>query len=262
MREEPLQEDEGGEDTRTVVRVGNTVRRPWYPWTSALHELLEHLRGVGFTFAPRPLGHDDRGREVLEYIEGASGPEGWAPVVSDEGLTNAARLLRDLHDATAEFTPEPGGAWASHFGEGRVCLVVCPGDFGPWNLVWRGNIPVGLLDWDHAHPGTRRDDVAYALEYIAPFRDDHTCVRWLRYPEPPVRAERLERFYSAYGLSSIEGMVGAVIDRQRATIARVRRLAEAGVQPQERWVREGRLAELEARVEWRRAHRYLFGPGA
>ncbi|WP_396136875.1 MULTISPECIES: phosphotransferase [unclassified Amycolatopsis] len=45
--------------------------------------------------------------------------------------------------------------------------VVCHGDFGPWNVVWRGDQPVGILDWDYARPAPRLHDVAYALEYVA-----------------------------------------------------------------------------------------------
>lgn len=259
MTEEVLQD---GPDGRRVVRVGDTVRRPPYPWTAAVHELLAHLNAVGFTAAPRPLGWDGQGREILEYREGSSGPDGWAPVVTSEGLAAFARLLRDLHDATAEFTPEPGGPWVAHFGTLPRGRVVCHGDYGPWNAVWEGNVPVGLLDWDHTHPGDRMDDVAYALEYAAPFRDDRTCVRWLRYPEPPDRAVRLARFCSAYGLTSTDGIVDAVIRRQRATVDLVRRLADEGVQPQAEWVRQGRLAELDARTDWSLAHRGLFEGGA
>jgi hypothetical protein len=47
-------------------------------------------------------------------------------------------------------------------------------------------------------------DVAYALEYVAPFRDDDTCRRWLAYPRPPDRRGRLELFARAYGLVSTD----------------------------------------------------------
>ncbi len=76
MVEEVLQSGEGG---REVVRVGDTVRRPPSPWIPAVHESLEHLRGAGFTAPPRPHGLDQQGQEVLEYLPGASGPDGWAP---------------------------------------------------------------------------------------------------------------------------------------------------------------------------------------
>src|SRR3712207_8027153 len=48
-----------------VVRVGDTVRRPAGRWTPAVHALLAHLHEAGFRAAPRPLGLDERGREVL-----------------------------------------------------------------------------------------------------------------------------------------------------------------------------------------------------
>ena len=51
-----------------VSRVGDTVRRPWRPTSPATHALLDHLERVGFDGAPRFLGVDDRGREILSYI--------------------------------------------------------------------------------------------------------------------------------------------------------------------------------------------------
>ncbi|MEK8169329.1 hypothetical protein NKH77_04555 [Streptomyces sp. M19] len=35
-----------------------------------MHALLAHLHEVGFRAAPRPLGIDDQGREVLTYLPG------------------------------------------------------------------------------------------------------------------------------------------------------------------------------------------------
>ncbi|MEU0536545.1 aminoglycoside phosphotransferase family protein [Amycolatopsis tolypomycina] len=187
---------------RRVVRVGDTVRRPTYPWSPAVHALLRHLEAVGFPAAPRVLGVDDDGCEVLTYLEGESGPQGWAKVADDAGLTRFARLLRDYHDAVADFRPSGELAW--YTGERGGGEVVCHGDFGPWNVVWQGEQPVGILDWDFARPGTRLHDVAYALEYVAPFRDDAECLRALRYPRPPDRRHRLELFaaFAFEGLTS------------------------------------------------------------
>ena len=60
----------GGDVTAGVVRVGETVRRPTGPHSPLVHAMLEHLERVGFAGAPRYLGQDDRGREMLTYIEG------------------------------------------------------------------------------------------------------------------------------------------------------------------------------------------------
>ena len=53
-----------GSGTRFAVRPGG--------WTPAVHALLAHLAGTGFTGAPRPLGFDEQGREVLTFLEGES----------------------------------------------------------------------------------------------------------------------------------------------------------------------------------------------
>ena len=58
-----------------VSRVGDTVRRPWRPTSPATWALLDHLERVGFDGAPRFLGVDDRGREMLSFIPGEAAIE-------------------------------------------------------------------------------------------------------------------------------------------------------------------------------------------
>jgi hypothetical protein len=70
--------------------------------------------------------------------------------------------MADEHDGVSWYTGEPGP-----YGD----ALVCHGDFGPWNAVWRNGGPAGLLDWDDTHPANARHDVAYALEYVTPFRE-------------------------------------------------------------------------------------------
>ena len=50
-----------GGTLNTVVRVGDTVRRPAGPWTPTVQALLRHVRDRGFDLAPEPLGFDDLG---------------------------------------------------------------------------------------------------------------------------------------------------------------------------------------------------------
>lgn len=242
---------------RRVVRIGDTVRRPVQPWTPTVHALLRHLAMVGFDHAPRPLGIDDEGREVLTYIEGASGPSGWAKVVDDQGLRNFARLVRDHHDACSGFSPPSDATWSTDAGNPGDDDVICHGGFGPWNVVWQGNQPVGIIDWDFARPAPRLHDLAHALEYVAPFRDDAECLRRLHYPAPPDRRSRLEDFCGAYGIDVTAGIVDAVIARQQDDADLVRRLAEQGHEPQATWAADGLLNELDNRINWSKAHRHL-----
>ncbi len=59
-----------GGNLSTVVRVGETVRRPAGSWTPAVHELLDYLAEKGFIAAPRAIGvisheHEPTGRPVF-----------------------------------------------------------------------------------------------------------------------------------------------------------------------------------------------------
>src|SRR5947208_2988840 len=103
----------GGNVSGTVVRIGQTVRRPTGPWTPAVHEFLRHLERRGFDGCPRVLGIDEQGREILEFIAGdVPWPEGhYAHLGSDEAMGRAGRLLRRFHDASMSFTPPAGALW-------------------------------------------------------------------------------------------------------------------------------------------------------
>lgn len=243
---------------RRVVRSGATVRHPMQPWTPAVHALLNYLSDGGFPYSPRVVGVKDD-VEILTYIEGESGAAGWAKVVDEAGLKAAARMLREYHDIVREWRPAEPPVWfTGQVGVGGPGQVVCHGDFGPWNIVWDGTRPVGLLNWEYAKLASPRQDVAYALEYMAPFRDDETCVRFYRYPEPPNRKHRLEVFAEAYGLTSADGLIDEVVTVQLADIEAVRRLAEEGHERQVAMVADGELDRLQGNVEWTEWNRHLF----
>jgi Phosphotransferase enzyme family len=140
---------EGGRQTPGVVRRGRTVRRPLHRNHGYVHAVLRHLESAGFEGAPRVLGVDGAGREVLSFIEGEVPDE--APL-SDARLASAARLIRRFHDATA----------GSELARGEE--VVLHGDLGPHNTVFAGDEAVALIDWDEdVGPGPRLVDLAHAV---------------------------------------------------------------------------------------------------
>nr|BFF27440.1 hypothetical protein GCM10025732_54050 [Glycomyces mayteni] len=103
-----------GGNTSTVIRLGDTVRRNTGPWTPAVHALLRHLDGAGFTGAPRVLGVDEHAREVLSFVEGEPGKYPLAPHwTTDETMSAVAKMLRMYHDAQYGFRPPPGATWRS-----------------------------------------------------------------------------------------------------------------------------------------------------
>lgn len=181
-----------------VSRIGDTVRRPMRPSSPAVHALLRHLESVGFDGAPRLLGVDERGREVLSYIEGeaAIAPhQSWA--LTDAALVSVAELLRRYHDAASSFDPA-GRPWhrpvPSAFRDG----LVSHNDPNLDNVIFVGGRAVALIDFDLAAPGSAVWDVACAARLWAPLRDEADVASELRGRV----LQRLRLFADAYGLSA------------------------------------------------------------
>lgn len=160
---------EGG-NSNVVVKVGATVRRLTGPHSEAVQFLLRHLELAGFAASPRFLGLDERGREILTFIDGTVGNYPMeAGARSLEALESAIEILRALHDTTEGLQLPPG--YATHQVEGTTPEVVCHWDAAPYNYVFRGSRAAGLIDFDNAGPGRRIDDLAYFAYRFAPLCD-------------------------------------------------------------------------------------------
>lgn len=191
----------GGRVTPGVVRVGATVRRPTGSHSAFVHALLVDLEQTGFGGAPRFLGIDDRGREILSYLEGVV-PDDLDEGLADEQLAAAAELLRRYHDATAGRSLAAGEE------------VVCHNDISPVNTVLVDDRPTALIDFDMARPGPRLRDVSYG------------AFLWLNLgwdgPAADEQRRRLRLWCEAYGLRSPEELVDEIKQRVRETVERRR----------------------------------------
>jgi Phosphotransferase enzyme family len=189
----------GGNVSAGIVRVGDTVRRPAGPWTPAVHALLAHLHDAGFHAAPRPLGLDERGREVLEFVPGSTlWPDRFDEVGPRARLARVGRMIREFHDAVAGFTPPRDAEW-------RVAIppeddgggvIVAHHDLAPWNLVTDRDT-WAFIDWDGAGPGSRLWDLAYAVRAFVPLSADPA---WQRADA----AARVRVIADAYGLDEAQ----------------------------------------------------------
>jgi len=225
QHEQELLEGGWGKDSKPV-RIGKTVHRQQSDQSPYVHQVLEFLEHAAFDWAPRFLGVDEQGREVLSFIDGyvPHGQEVPQQTWSLETMQDIFRHIRHLHDLTS----------GSELANGQECI--CHGDLSYANTVYREGRAVAFIDWDWAHPGQRIDDVAYGiLQYLS--IGEHESAGG------PGESARLARALAdAYGLAESQRSVTparmldlllATRDKQLQAIKQgrpsARRLAEAGV---------------------------------
>ena len=235
-----------------VSRVGDTVRRPWRSTSPATHALLEHLDRAGFDGAPRFLGVDEQGREVLSYVEGEAAieplPE-WA--FGDAAMVSVAELLRRYHDGVASFDPSPY-TWPSAVPAAFRGGIVTHNDPNLDNVVFAGGRAVALLDFDLAGPACTAWDVACAARLWAPLRDESDTPGRVR----GLALARLRTFVDAYELPRQDRarVVDAMVDAHEWCYDIVREAVANGHDTFERIWREGGRTRAERTVTWLAAH--------
>jgi hypothetical protein len=181
-----------------AVRVGNTVRRAASPRSAYVRELLDAFAVAEWPGAPRFLGYDDVGREIVEFIDGDVPATATDPSFqNDASLVRVAELVRAFHDLTAGSPLLSGDNGAE---------VACHNDLSPKNTVYRRvgahHEPVAFIDWDIAAPGRRIHDVA------------HMCWQYVdlgpRVTDAADAARRVRLMADAYGLADRSELVDAI----------------------------------------------------
>lgn len=238
-------------DISTVVKAGNTVRRGTGPWTPAVHALLNHLEEVGFDGAPRVLGIDEQGREVLTYVPGDVLRTDDPRLQTDRALSEVGRLLRRYHDAVSGFELPDGVGWHSSGFTGPGTLV-CHNDIAPKNTVFRRGHPAAFVDWDLASPAPPAWDVAHAAWQFVPLVDGAV---------EPDHLRRLQVLCDAYGLKDEDraGFVEFVALRMETTASGIEKLAAEGVPAHRRLVEGGVPARIRVDKDWVERHARLLG---
>jgi hypothetical protein len=197
----------GGGRVTGAVHVGDTVRRGTGPWTPTVHAYLDHLAERGFRGSPRVLGVDEQGLEILSFIEGEvpsssswqlGTPTPMAPdALTDEALTATGTLIRELHDAARDFRPDEP-VWREYDRPVAPDEIVCHGDLGPHNTVYREGRPVAFIDWDGARPNLAELEAAQAAWWFVPLAGEE-YLRRFGFADPPDVGRRLRLFWDAYG---------------------------------------------------------------
>jgi hypothetical protein len=243
-----------GGNENVVVRVGDTVRRPVHPWTPAVHALLRQLEAAGFAEAPRVLGFDEAGREMLSFQTGEVGNYPVTPgMATDASLVAVADLVRRYHEVA---TIQPGWEtlpWRTRFPDAARWEVICHSDIAPYNTVYSGERPVGLIDFDVAGPAPKLWDVAYAAFRFVPLASDANCVAF-GFEADVDRLGRLRLFLDTYGLGDRTGLLEMVISRVEALRDDILQRAAAGDPSVATHLAEDHVGSYNADLAWIRAH--------
>jgi hypothetical protein len=215
----------GGDVTEGVVRVGDTVRRPVGPHSPLVHALLMHLESAGFGGAPRFIGIDGSGREVLSYISGeVAGRPRPAWITDETRLASVGRLVRAYDDAAASFAPPPDvlpGAGAPEPPGIPPAPAYPPElighvDITPENVIFRRGRAYALIDFDLAKPATRADEMFNAMLWWAPLSDPRDADPLLRHVDVARRARILADGYGLSGTDRERVMEVAVLRTRRS----------------------------------------------
>lgn len=212
----------GGNSVHGVVRVANTVRRRAFAWSPSIDALLHHLERGGFDGAPRALGYDQQGCQMVSYVEGYVDPDPSDLAVGR--LWEVGALIRRFHDLADTCVVPPDATWNVAIAPDREELI-CHHDLAPWNLV-RGGEQLVFIDWDGAGPGSRLWDLAYAVHGFVPLSASAAI-------SDEMAASRLVALVDGYGLESpLRAELGAMLEPRILSMYELLRSGhESGAQP-------------------------------
>ena len=206
------------------------MRRPVRPNTAFVLRVLRHVEATGATWAPRALGIDEHGLEVVSWIRGET------PGSGDEvDVLALARIVRELHDLTEDLV------------EGSECVI--HDDIQPRNAVVQGRRPVGLIDWEQARPGRRVDDVAnLCWSFIEPTAGS----------DPSEISRRWRLVVDAYGLDDRALLVPTVLARMVTCAEDIEREAARGSTRHQSLAERGDHDAIRAMHRWVSEHARLL----
>lgn len=239
-----------GGNVTGAVRVGETVRRATGAWSSAIHALLRHLEAHGFEAAPRFLGIDEQGREMLTFLAGEVGHYPLPPYMwAEEAMLAVARLVRHYHEAQRDFVPPSDARWQVVYPDVSRHEVICHNDIAPYNMVYVAGQPRGLIDFDCAGPGPRAWDLAYAAYRFVPLAhlDDPAIVEQ-DLTDPNMQGERFQRFCDAYDIAAHE-VLELVEPRLQTLCTLIIEQASAGNAAFQKMLAEGHLAHYQRELQ-------------
>jgi hypothetical protein len=219
----------GGKLT-VVMRAGDTVRRPSKPWSGDVQRVLSHVRERGFLLVPEPRGFDEKGREVLSFIEGdtSGSMANWPGSLWSNGLlVQVGQAVATFHRAVSDFVPDEVAHWQYRPRDLRPGEIICHHDFAPYNAVFKGDQLLGMIDWDGAGPGTVREEIAFLAWQWVPLGPPDIKSKIGCDPDID-EAARLRLLLDSYSYDDRKGLLDSVIERAEISRSGIEEYAAAG----------------------------------
>ncbi|MEI6054012.1 MAG: GNAT family N-acetyltransferase [Candidatus Saccharibacteria bacterium] len=240
-----------GGSINKVTRIGDVIYRTAGDWIPAVHKVLEHLTKNGFTYSPVPIGIAPDGREMLNFMPGEPMMRPWKDIMfSDNGLIQAAKMLRSMHDITKELEFPEDTKWRFITTGKNKDQIIRHGDLGPWNTIWQGDKLTGLIDWDMAEPGDAITDLAQLISYFTSFGAKDAWER-AGFKEEPDYRHRLNVILEAYDGGYTEKDVILALDQlQSLEISRIRDFGSKGMPLWDKWLEDGEDERTKAEQDW------------
>lgn len=245
-----------GGNVSNVYRSGDTVRREQKPESAKVHKLLKHLEMKGYSHAPVFLGIDEKGREILSFIEGEAGHYPLKEYMwSNDVLRGIGKMLRLYHDAVSDFPME---GWQSIDNTPEPFEVLCHNDFAIYNIIFDQKKPAGIIDFDVAGPGPRLWDMAYTLYTCVPlsrtyYTEAGEAVHYDSREHADRIKERIQLFFESYGMEK-EGYLEMVLLRLEGIGKTIKRKAGEGDRAFQKMIEEGHLEHYQKDIEFIREH--------
>jgi len=223
-----------GESNQKVVKVGDTVRKEPSENSELVREVMAVLSNNNFQYSPKYLGIDQKGREIMTYIEGEQMNH---TEITVDLMKQTLKVLKQFHNifSTSDLSQDQE--------------TVLHTDYAPWNLIVKEGKLVGVIDFDKVIPGKRIYDVAYIcwnLLDIGSKNSNFTEEEILKY---------LPILINAYGEIDTSEFVDVLLSEQnRILLERELRVKEVE-EGEEKEYREGICEDIKKQIEWVKRNR-------
>lgn len=213
-----------------VLFVHEYTLRPNHPNSGFERALLDYLHGQGWSGAPELFARDHEDRLIHACLRGTSIHDG--RLLSDDYLVRTAELVREFHDLTA----------GTSLANGQE--VVCHNNLAPRHTISQRDLPYAFVDWEHAAPGLRVQDIA------------HVCWKFVPMGPDAVDAPRRIRLIcDTYGLIDRTRLVEAVLWWQDRSLRGIESAAQAGAAGNGDLRSRGTAQQVRAETAWVHEHR-------